>query len=176
MPLWLQLSPSTATEASAYIRTVLQSARELHSAGRVLARERSDGCVLESIVHANNRCVEAKTGRAQGRESVEAIKGVESELLLVTSDPAFEAAIQTLHFTSDRIKLFFGKHGILLDVVANNQHRWERKGELQDARRSNERGQIADLGNCSRHNERSTPVNGNYRRALVSKPSGRAKR
>ena len=89
-------------------------------------------------MHGYSRGIKSQSRCSKRSKTVQDIEGVDRPLLLVTSNLTLDTAVHALDFASDRVELFFGKHGVLLNVVTDNKHWRESIGELQDAQRADE--------------------------------------
>ena len=87
--------------------------------GRISASERRNMTGFERRTHARATGPEPETSGRQRPNTIQHIKSVPRELLLIPSDPASPAVVDTICFTGPGIEGFFGKHCVLLDVIAN---------------------------------------------------------
>jgi len=87
---------------------MVRSFTETRLTSWILTSERCKRSASESLVHADDRCVDTESSSSQGGKEVNDIKRVEQELLAVTTHPSLDSAVDTIgYLSSNRIKKLF---------------------------------------------------------------------
>jgi hypothetical protein len=110
--------------------------------------------------HATDTGVNPQDRRHRCTEPKNQIPRIPEQILFEAPHPALETLILPLHHPGQRIEFLIRQHRVTLGLEAEHQERWERIGELEDARRANESREDGDLRDGDGDDEGEEPVDG----------------